>query len=95
MNLFSTRDEAYHRDQKRLVAAAYSMSSLLEMEDAVDSCANLFIKRLDEFAAGGQAFDLGVSKLTSAFIGVASSLRLLPGLAPILCARRRQRAHFR
>ena len=72
MNIFSTRDEAYHRDQKRLFAAAYSMSSLLEMEDAVDSCANVFVKRLDEFVAGGTAFDFGVSKLVSAFVSVAS-----------------------
>ena len=61
MNLFSTRDEEYHRDQKKLVAGSYSMSSLLEMEDAVDSCSTLFTMRLDEFATTGQAFDLGVN----------------------------------
>ena len=61
MNLFSTRDEGYHRDQKKLVAGSYSMSSLLEMEDAVDSCSTLFTMRLDGFATNGLSFDLGVS----------------------------------
>ena len=61
MNLFSTRDEGYHRDQKRLVAGSYSMSSLLEMEDAVDSCSTLLTMRLDEFATSDLAFDLGVN----------------------------------
>ena len=62
MNLFSTRDEGYHRDQKKLVAGSYSMSSLLEMEDAVDSCSKLFTMRLDEFATNGVSFDLGVNE---------------------------------
>ena len=61
MNLFSTRDEGYHRDQKKLVAGSYSMSSLLEMEDAVDSCSTLFTMRLNEFATNGLSFDLGVN----------------------------------
>jgi hypothetical protein len=41
MNLFSTRDEAYHRAQKRPVANAYSMTSLLTKEDAIDSTSAL------------------------------------------------------
>ncbi|KAF6222060.1 hypothetical protein HO133_001146 [Letharia lupina] len=56
----SVPNEAYHRDQMRLVASAYSMSSLLEMEDAVDSCSGLLTKRLDEFATAGNCFDLGL-----------------------------------
>ena len=59
LNKFSTSDEVSHRDQKRLVAAAYSMSLLLEMEDAVDPCSNLFMERLDELATAGKSFDLG------------------------------------
>ena len=53
LNEFSTLDEVSHQDQKRLVAAAYSMSPLLEMEDVVDSRSNLFMKRLDELATAG------------------------------------------
>ena len=59
MNLFSTRDEQYHRDQKKLVASAYSMSSLLELEPAVDSCSVLFMSQLDKFASSSGAVDLG------------------------------------
>ena len=61
MNLFSIRDEVYRRDQNRLVAGAYSMSSLLEMDDAVDCCSTLFTKGLDVFATTGKGFDLGAS----------------------------------
>lgn len=71
-NLFSTRDEAYHRDQKKVIAGAYSMNSLLEMEDAVDSCSNLLMKRLEGFATADKAFDFGVSEDTSIFNKVAS-----------------------
>ncbi|KAL4975564.1 cytochrome P450 [Aspergillus desertorum] len=59
MNLFSTRDEQFHRDQKRPVANAYSMTSLLELEPAVDSCTSLFLSRLRDFADKKQPVDLG------------------------------------
>lgn len=94
MNLFSTRDEAEHRDQKKAVAAAYSMSSLLEMEGAVDSCSDLLMKRLDDFATAGKAFDLGVSVYVMFLLVLYRALRLLIGLASILCLRRRRRAHL-
>lgn len=48
------------------------MSSLLEMEDAVDSCSSLFSKRLDEIAKAGKAFDLGVSRVIEVVNSVAS-----------------------
>lgn len=32
MNIFATRDEKFHRDEKRPVANAYAMTSLLERE---------------------------------------------------------------
>ncbi|KAL4746079.1 hypothetical protein BDW72DRAFT_185667 [Aspergillus terricola var. indicus] len=59
MNLFSTRDEQFHRDQKRPVANAYSMTSLLELETAVDSCTTLFLSRLRDFADKKRPVDLG------------------------------------
>ena len=60
MNIFSTRDPAYHRDQKKLIANAYSMSSLLEMESKVDECSVLFMQQLnDRFASKGKPADLG------------------------------------
>jgi Cytochrome P450 len=59
MNLFSTRDEAYHREQKKPIANAYSLTSLLAKEDAVDSCTALFMQRLGEFADRNESVDLG------------------------------------
>lgn len=59
MNLFSTRDEQFHRDQKRPVANAYSMTSLLELEPAVDSCTEIFRSRLQDFADKQRPIDLG------------------------------------
>ncbi|KAK9381370.1 cytochrome P450 [Kockiozyma suomiensis] len=59
MNLFSTTDPVYHRKQKKLVANAFAMSSLLEMESAVDSCSQLFMQNLHRMSATGAAIDLG------------------------------------
>jgi hypothetical protein len=59
MNLFSTRDEGYHRGQKRPVASAYSMTSLLVKEDSVDSCSQLFMQKLGQFADQRKSMDLG------------------------------------
>lgn len=59
-NLFSTRDEAFHRSQKRPVAHAYSLSALLELEPAVDSCSALFLAQLRRFAADNKPIDLGI-----------------------------------
>lgn len=58
MSLFSETYQAYDRDQKRHFAGAYTMSSLPEMEDALGSGSNLFMKRLDEIATAGEAFNL-------------------------------------
>lgn len=60
MNLFSTRDEDYHRDQKRPVAAAYSLTSILSREDSIDSCVTLFMNKLSALAETKQTVDLGV-----------------------------------
>lgn len=59
MNLFSTRDPEYHRVEKRKIGAAYSLPNLLQSEEAVDSCVNLFMDRLNDFASKGKAVDLG------------------------------------
>ncbi|OJD31584.1 cytochrome p450 oxidoreductase [Diplodia corticola] len=59
MNIFSTRDEKYHRDQKRPIANAYSLTSLLVKEDAVDSCSKLFMEQLGSFVDLNKPVDLG------------------------------------
>ncbi|KAK8171874.1 putative cytochrome P450 pisatin demethylase [Phyllosticta citrichinensis] len=60
VNLFSVRDEDYHRHMKRAVANAYSMTALLDKEDAVDDCVRLFMEKLTGFAEKNQAVDLGM-----------------------------------
>jgi cytochrome P450 len=59
MNLFSTRDPQYHRDQKKLVANAYSMSALIEMESSVDDCTKLLLSKMEPYAQTRTAVDLG------------------------------------
>lgn len=58
-SLFTTLDENYHAKFRRPIANAYSMSTLVEFEPLIDTTTSLFMKRLDEFAASGQTFNLG------------------------------------
>lgn len=58
-NLFSTRDERYHRDHLKKVASAYTMTSILEVEADVDSCVMLFIEKLGRYAEREESVDLG------------------------------------
>ncbi|KAL1392560.1 putative cytochrome P450 oxidoreductase [Phyllosticta capitalensis] len=60
VNLFATRDEAYHRHMKRAVANSYSMTALLDKEDSVDTCIRIFMEKLGEFSERDEAVDLGV-----------------------------------
>jgi hypothetical protein len=60
-NIFSTKNDAYHAKQKRMVANAYSMTSMLGFEPYVDTCSEIFFKRIDElYANTGQPMDLGM-----------------------------------
>ncbi|KAK7431145.1 hypothetical protein QQZ08_002185 [Neonectria magnoliae] len=59
VNLFGTRDEAYHREMKKPIANAFSMTTLLTNEAAVDTCSNLLIDKLMPFAEDNKPVDLG------------------------------------
>ncbi|EMC93694.1 hypothetical protein BAUCODRAFT_76509 [Baudoinia panamericana UAMH 10762] len=59
MNLFSTRDETQHREQKKKIANAYTLESLLKMEPAIDECSKLLLDKMHEYADRKEAFDLG------------------------------------
>ncbi|KAK5166467.1 uncharacterized protein LTR77_008010 [Saxophila tyrrhenica] len=59
MNLFSTRSEAEHRDQRKKIANAYSLESLLKMESSVDDCGKLFVEKMNSFANRDEPVDLG------------------------------------
>ncbi len=58
-NIFSTRDPAEHREQKKKISAAYSMSNLLQSESKVDDCTKAFMAKLKNFADEGKDFDMG------------------------------------
>ncbi|KAJ9609661.1 hypothetical protein H2200_005989 [Cladophialophora chaetospira] len=53
-SLFECRDEDYHARIRRPIANAYSMSTLVEFEPAVDSTVDLLSSRLDRFVASGE-----------------------------------------
>lgn len=54
---FSERDEMQHRAKKRPVAAAYSMSTMKELEPMNDECSDILIAKLEGLA--GKDIDLG------------------------------------
>ncbi|GAB7362699.1 hypothetical protein MBLNU230_g3006t2 [Neophaeotheca triangularis] len=58
-NIFSTRDSEFHRAEKRRIGNAYALPRLLESEDAVDSCIELFMSRLHDVTSGNKPIDLG------------------------------------
>ena len=58
-NLFSTRDEVEHRQQKKKIANAYTLESLLKMEPAIDSCSKILVDKLSDFSDRNEPVDLG------------------------------------
>ncbi|KAK3062510.1 hypothetical protein LTS18_003924, partial [Coniosporium uncinatum] len=55
---FTCLDERVHADRRKLVNNLYSMSSILRAEDRMGECIDLFMLRMDEFAASGEIVDL-------------------------------------
>lgn len=55
--IFSTRDEVQHKEVRRRVANAYSLSSLKELEPMNDACSAIFLRKLDGLV--GKDIDLG------------------------------------
>ena len=56
---FSNIDEKLHATRRRIVNNVYSMSSILESEEYLDRCSELFMQRMGEFADQGDIVDLG------------------------------------
>jgi cytochrome P450 len=56
--VFPDRDVKRHAEARKRFQSMYSMSSLVNYEGYVDSCADIFGKRLTEFAAGRQTIDM-------------------------------------
>jgi cytochrome P450 len=57
-SLFECRDEEYHARIRRPIANAYSMTTVMEFEPAVDSTVELLMSKLDQFAASRETFPL-------------------------------------
>jgi hypothetical protein len=57
-SIFSTRDPVYHRNMKKVIGHAYSMSNVLEMEESIDSCITLFLSKLKDLARRKEVVDL-------------------------------------
>jgi cytochrome P450 len=59
-SLVAMTDESQHAKSKRLIAHAYSLSTLVEYEELVDRTTDVFLKTLeDRFATGDETLDLG------------------------------------
>ncbi|OAL48769.1 pisatin demethylase [Pyrenochaeta sp. DS3sAY3a] len=58
-DLFTETDEAAHARYKKIVSPAYTLSSVLRNEAAIDECTDLFVQRVSGFAARKQLLDLG------------------------------------
>lgn len=54
---FSVRDEAVHKTKKRLVANAFSMSTMRDLEPMDDACSEIFMEKMRGFV--GRDIDLG------------------------------------
>jgi hypothetical protein len=58
-NMFSTSSPSQHKALKQAVANKYSLSSLQSLEPQVDSCTDLFISIMHEYATLDKVVDLG------------------------------------
>ena len=56
---FSQLDEKKHAERRRYVNATYSMSTILESEQYIDACSDVFMEKMARFAESGQAVDFG------------------------------------
>jgi cytochrome P450 len=56
--LFPDRDMKRHAETRKRFQGMYSMSALVSYEGYVDSCAEIFAQRLEEFAASGEVIDM-------------------------------------
>lgn len=56
---FPARDEKKHAERRRIVNNVYSMSSVLESEESINSCTQLLCESMRGFAKQRTAVDLG------------------------------------
>ncbi|KAI0850792.1 cytochrome P450 [Daldinia vernicosa] len=77
-HVFTMRDPTVHRESKKTLANAYSPTSLLAYELAVDECINLLLYQIEKLASEKKPVDLGawMSYCTFDVIGQLSFSRM-------------------
>ncbi|KAI0101193.1 cytochrome P450 [Daldinia grandis] len=73
-HLFSMRDPTVHRESKKVLGNAYSPTSLLAYEPAIDECINLLLYQIEKLASEKKPIDFGewISYYTFDVIGQLS-----------------------
>ena len=56
---FSNTDVRSHAKRRRTVNNVYSLSNILQSERYIDTCSELFVQRMGEYADAGEIVDLG------------------------------------
>lgn len=56
---FTQLDEAKHAGRRKFVNSVYSMSTILESEQYIDACSDVFLEKMAGFAERGSHIDLG------------------------------------
>lgn len=56
---FTQLDEAKHAERRRFVNSVYSMSTILESEQYIDACSDVFLEKMSHFAKKGVHIDMG------------------------------------
>lgn len=57
--IFTLRDETLHTERRKIAKPIYTSSNILEQEEFVDACLEIFDQRMTEFAKSAEAVDLG------------------------------------
>ncbi|KAJ9646253.1 hypothetical protein H2204_000916 [Knufia peltigerae] len=58
-DLFTQLDEVKHADRRKYVNAVYSMSTILESETYINACTDVFLEKMERFAAESKEIDFG------------------------------------
>lgn len=56
---FTQLNEAKHAERRKYVNAVYSMSTILESETYINVCMDVFLEKMERFAATGSKIDVG------------------------------------
>lgn len=76
-DLFAGRDEKVHGQHRKIVARAYTMETLKDLEPYVDDCLAVFMRKMDEEIATGDSIDMAKWVQLFAF-GMSSVSHHLP-----------------